>query len=131
MAHFQFHFKLAWFEVSDYRNFWKMFLLLNKLFDAKILIKRLPSFNIPKFQSCSKHGYPKKSYEKTLVSLMLVCLFFVFVLIFFFFFLLCFVLFCFCFLFTFIILLATENKINAFAKACLRIMLNIKQLKCV
>ena len=30
-------------------TFWKMFLLLKQLFDAKMFIKRLPSFNVPKF----------------------------------------------------------------------------------
>ena len=42
------------------------------MFDAKVLIKRLPSFSVPKITvirhvqpiSCSKRGRPEQSYEK-------------------------------------------------------------------
>ena len=48
------------------------------MFDANVLIKRLPSFSVPKItvirhvksnQSCSKHGRPEQSKEKPLVPL--------------------------------------------------------------
>ena len=54
--------------------FWNMFLYLKQMFDAKVLIRRLPSFSVPKnygnptretnFKVASKRGKPKQSYEK-------------------------------------------------------------------
>ena len=41
------------------------------MFDAKVLIKRLRSFSVPKITviRCSKLGRPEQSYEKPLVPL--------------------------------------------------------------
>ena len=55
-----------------------MFLWLKQMFDAKLLIKRLPSFSVPKITviqhvkpilKLSKLGKHEQSYEKTLVPL--------------------------------------------------------------
>ena len=45
--------------------FWNMFLCLKQMFDAKILIKRLPSFSVPKI-TIIRHVKPsiKKKKEK-------------------------------------------------------------------
>ena len=58
--------------------FWKTFLWLKQLFDAKILIQRLSSFSVPKLRhsdtcnrvkSCTKHGRPDQYQRKLTVAL--------------------------------------------------------------
>ena len=58
--------------------FWKTFLWLKQLFDAKILIQRLLSFSVPKLRhshtcnqvkSGTKHGRPDQSQRKLTVAL--------------------------------------------------------------
>ena len=69
-----------WLTIFDKKltPFWKTFLWLKQLFDAKILIQRLSSFRVPKLRhsdtcnqvkSCTKHGRPDQSQRKLYRSL--------------------------------------------------------------
>ena len=81
ILNFVFVFFKKWLSIFDkvLTPFWKTFLGLKQLFDAKIFIQRLSSFSVPKItalrqvcnqiKSCTKHGRPDQSQRKRIVAL--------------------------------------------------------------